>query len=169
MLNTLDFISTDDLPGTHIFLQNVNNLESLSPRCTGYLDVSPNSLSSTNSSTKQYSNSSGRMAFNSGAFPSWGLTSGGRSVGIVRSRTNITEFWSDRGRIRGGAEDPHRTRLPGFFLRPNLFASCNNTFSKWWEVLRMTCRRVLSSTVSIGFGNLVRQRGKEAYKLKLTN
>jgi hypothetical protein len=19
------------------------------------------------------------------------------------------------------------------FLRPNLFASCNNTFSKWWE------------------------------------
>jgi hypothetical protein len=24
-----------------------------------------------------------------------------------------------------------------FFLRPNLFASCNNTFSKWWEVLRL--------------------------------
>jgi hypothetical protein len=45
MLNTLDFISTDDLPGTHICLQNVNNLESLSPRCTGYLDVSPNSIS----------------------------------------------------------------------------------------------------------------------------
>jgi hypothetical protein len=30
----------------------------------------------------------------------------------------------------------------------------------------MTCRRVLSS---IGFGNLVRQRVKEVYKLKLTN
>jgi hypothetical protein len=45
MLNTLDFISTNDLPGTHIFLQNVNNLESLSPRRTGYLDVSPNSIS----------------------------------------------------------------------------------------------------------------------------
>jgi hypothetical protein len=29
MLNTLDFISTDDLPGTHMFLQNVNNWESL--------------------------------------------------------------------------------------------------------------------------------------------
>jgi hypothetical protein len=58
MLNTLDFISTDDLPGTHIFLQNINNVESLSPRCTGYLAVSPNSLSATNSSsTKQYSNS----------------------------------------------------------------------------------------------------------------
>jgi hypothetical protein len=42
-----------------------------------------------------------------------------------------------------------------FFFSPNLFASCNNTFSKWW--------------VSIGFRNLVRQRGKEAYKLKLTN
>jgi hypothetical protein len=35
----------------------------------------------------------------------------------------------------------------------------------------MPCRRVLSSTLllSIGSGNLVRQRGKEAYKLKLTN
>jgi hypothetical protein len=44
MLNTLDFISTDDLLGTHTFLQNVNNLESPSPRCTRYLDASPNSL-----------------------------------------------------------------------------------------------------------------------------
>jgi hypothetical protein len=35
-----------------------------------------------------------------------------------------------------------------FFLleRPNLFAICNNTFSKWWEGCRMSCRRVLSST-----------------------
>jgi hypothetical protein len=35
-----------------------------------------------------------------------------------------------------------------FFLleRPNLFATCNNTFSKWWEGWRMACRRVLSST-----------------------
>jgi hypothetical protein len=34
-----------------------------------------------------------------------------------------------------------------FFLeRPNLFAICNNTFSKWWEGWRMACRRVLSST-----------------------
>jgi hypothetical protein len=37
-------------------------------------------------------------------------------------------------------------------------------------VLRIACRRVLSSTpLSIGFGNLVRQRGKETYKLELTN
>jgi hypothetical protein len=42
----------------------------------------------------------------------------------------------------------HLTRLTFFFFffRPNLFASCNNTFSKWWEVLRLSCRRVLSST-----------------------
>jgi hypothetical protein len=33
-----------------------------------------------------------------------------------------------------------------FLIRPNLFASCNNTFSKWREWLRMACRRVLSST-----------------------
>jgi hypothetical protein len=35
-----------------------------------------------------------------------------------------------------------------FFLleRLNLFAICNNTFSKWWEGWRMSCRRVLSST-----------------------
>jgi hypothetical protein len=35
-----------------------------------------------------------------------------------------------------------------FFLleKPNLFAFCNNTFSKWWEGWRMACRRVLSST-----------------------
>jgi hypothetical protein len=35
-----------------------------------------------------------------------------------------------------------------FFLleRLNLFATCDNTFSKWWEGLRMACRRVLSST-----------------------
>jgi hypothetical protein len=35
-----------------------------------------------------------------------------------------------------------------FFLleRPNLFAICNNTFSKCWEGWRMSCRRVLSST-----------------------
>jgi hypothetical protein len=35
-----------------------------------------------------------------------------------------------------------------FFLleKPNLFAICNNTFSKWWEGWRMACRRVLSST-----------------------
>jgi hypothetical protein len=33
-----------------------------------------------------------------------------------------------------------------FSWRPNLFASCNNTFSKWWEGLRMSCIRVLSST-----------------------
>jgi hypothetical protein len=42
------------------------------------------------------------------------------------------------------------TQLSIFFFffagRPNLFAICNNTFSKWWEELRMTCRRVLSST-----------------------
>jgi hypothetical protein len=32
----------------------------------------------------------------------------------------------------------------------------------------MSCRRVLSSTpVSMGFGQLVRQQGKETYKLKL--
>jgi hypothetical protein len=37
---------------------------------TGYLDASPNSLPTTNSSpTKQYSNPSGRMAFNSGVRP----------------------------------------------------------------------------------------------------
>jgi hypothetical protein len=34
-----------------------------------------------------------------------------------------------------------------FFLIPNLFAICNNTFSKWWEGLRMSCGRVLSSTL----------------------
>jgi hypothetical protein len=35
-----------------------------------------------------------------------------------------------------------------FFLleRPNLFAICNNTFSKWWEGWRMSYRRELSST-----------------------
>jgi hypothetical protein len=43
-------------------------------------------------------------------------TSGGRSIGIVRLRTQTMEY---------------------FF---------NNTFSKWWEELRMSCRRVLSST-----------------------
>jgi hypothetical protein len=54
---------------THI-LQNVNNLESPSPRCTGYSGTSPNSLPATNSSsTKQYSNPSGHMAFNSGIRP----------------------------------------------------------------------------------------------------
>jgi hypothetical protein len=39
-------------------------------------------------------------------------------------------------------------RAIAFFLleRPNLFAICNNTFSKWWEGWRMACRRVLSST-----------------------
>jgi hypothetical protein len=66
-------------------------------------------------------------------------------------------------------------RLSSFFCiffagRPNLFASCNNTFSKWWEGLRMSCRRVLSSTpVSMGFGNRGGQQGKGTYKLKLTN
>jgi hypothetical protein len=46
---------------------------------------------------------------------------------------------------------------PTFFLIPNLFAICKNTFSKWWEELRMSYRRVLSSTpVSKGFGNDVR-------------
>jgi hypothetical protein len=39
-----------------------------------------------------------------------------------------------------------RRRIFFFALRTNLFASCNNTFSKWWEGLRMTCRRVLSTT-----------------------
>jgi hypothetical protein len=68
--NTLDFISTDDLPGTHTFLQNVNSSESPSPRCTGYSDASPNSLPATNSSSiKQYSNLSGHTAFNSGIRP----------------------------------------------------------------------------------------------------
>jgi hypothetical protein len=33
-----------------------------------------------------------------------------------------------------------------FFLIPKLFTICKNTFSKWWEGLRMSCRRVLSST-----------------------
>jgi hypothetical protein len=33
-----------------------------------------------------------------------------------------------------------------FFKKTNLFAISNNTFSKWWEGLRMTCRRVFSST-----------------------
>jgi hypothetical protein len=33
-----------------------------------------------------------------------------------------------------------------FFLIPNLFAICKNTYSKWWEELRMYFRRVLSST-----------------------
>jgi hypothetical protein len=33
-----------------------------------------------------------------------------------------------------------------FVRRPNLFTICNNTFSKWWESVRMACRRVLSST-----------------------
>jgi hypothetical protein len=47
MSDTLDFISTAALPGTHIFLQNVNNLESASPRCTGYSDARTNSLPST--------------------------------------------------------------------------------------------------------------------------
>jgi hypothetical protein len=41
-----------------------------------------------------------------------------------------------------------RIKVNNFFFagRPNLFAVCNNTFSKWWEELRMSCRRVLSST-----------------------
>jgi hypothetical protein len=43
MSNTLDFISTNDLPGTTSFLQNINSLVSPSPRCNGYLDASPNS------------------------------------------------------------------------------------------------------------------------------
>jgi hypothetical protein len=42
-----------------------------------------------------------------------------------------------------------------FFLleRPNLFAICNNTFSKWWEGWRMSCRRVLSSTLLLVRGS----------------
>jgi hypothetical protein len=40
-----------------------------------------------------------------------------------------------------------------FLIRPNLFAICNNTFSKWWEVLRMACRRVLSSTPLLVLGS----------------
>jgi hypothetical protein len=57
MSNTLDFISTDDLPGTTTFLQNINSFVSPSQRCTGYSDTSPTSLSTTNSSsTKRYSN-----------------------------------------------------------------------------------------------------------------
>jgi hypothetical protein len=56
MSDTLDFISTDDLPGTTTFLQNVNSSVSPSPRCTGYSDASPTSLPTTNSSsTKRYS------------------------------------------------------------------------------------------------------------------
>jgi hypothetical protein len=51
MSNTLDFISTAALPGTHTFLLNVHSLDSRSRRCTGYSDASPNSLSTTNSSS----------------------------------------------------------------------------------------------------------------------
>jgi hypothetical protein len=36
-----------------------------------------------------------------------------------------------------------------FFMRPDLFASCNNTFSKWWEGVKMACRRVPSSRLSL--------------------
>jgi hypothetical protein len=54
-----------------------------------------------------------------------------------------------------------------FFLlqRPNLFAICNNTFSKWWEGWRMACRRVLSSTpLSVRGSKTGGQRGIETYK-----
>jgi hypothetical protein len=46
------------------------------------------------------------------------------------------------------SDDDRATKRSIFFFayRPNLFAVCNNTFSKWWEGLRMSCRRVLSST-----------------------
>jgi hypothetical protein len=40
-----------------------------------------------------------------------------------------------------------------FAGRPNLFAICNNTFSKWWEESRMSCRRVLSSTPLLARGS----------------
>jgi hypothetical protein len=39
--------------------------------------------------------------------------------------------------------EPTGTDRVGVDLRPNLFASRRNTFSKWWEGLRMACRRVL--------------------------
>jgi hypothetical protein len=55
-----------------------------------------------------------------------------------------------------------------FFLawRPNLFASCNNTFSKWWEGLRMSCRRFPSSTPLWVWGSETVWDSKER---KLTN
>jgi hypothetical protein len=43
--------------------------------------------------------------------------------------------------------------LGGLFLIPNLFAICNNTFSKWWEMLKMSCRRVLSNTTLLVRGS----------------
>jgi hypothetical protein len=50
--------------------------------------------------------------------------------------------------------------------RSNLFAICNNIFSKWWEELRMSCRRVLSSTPLLVRGSeTVRGNGER----KLTN
>jgi hypothetical protein len=83
---------------------------------------------------------------------------GGLSVGIVRSRTKATEL------LNVYSSDMYNTYIRPFlaqvqvatqvqslellfFLleRPNLFAICNNTFSKWWEGWRMSCRRVLSS------------------------
>jgi hypothetical protein len=50
--------------------------------------------------------------------------------------------------------------------RPNLFAICNNTFSKWWEGWRMSCRRVLGSTPLLVRGS---ETGGDSGEYKLTN
>jgi hypothetical protein len=47
-----------------------------------------------------------------------------------------------------------------------VFAICNNTFSKWWEGLRMSCRRVLSSTPLLVKGS---ETGGDSGERKLTN
>jgi hypothetical protein len=46
--------------------------------------------------------------------------------------------------------------------RPNLFAICNNTFSKWWEGLRMSCRRVLGSTPLLVRGS---ETGEDSWRV----
>jgi hypothetical protein len=53
-----------------------------------------------------------------------------------------------------------------FSCRPNLFVSCNNTFRKLWEGLRMCCRRVLSSTPLRVWGS---ETLGDSTKRKLTN
>jgi hypothetical protein len=54
---------------------------------------------------------------------------------------------STENKERSGRPTP--VKIPenhGFFYKTQFITSCNNTFSKWREGLRMACRTELSST-----------------------
>jgi hypothetical protein len=73
-----------------------------------------------------------------------------------------TQCRSRRGRCLANAFTKTRSN----FFNSQFICICNNTFSKWWEGLRMSCRRVLNSTpLLIGGSETVWDSGET----KLTN